>query len=578
MQWTPHSALAIFVKDLVSAFSVTISPQTNYRQGIVLDEAKRLLYPATLSAAAHQLYLMGSSHGWDKEADGGVVRVWELMTGISVAGKANVATEAPAGVFEPRQYPKLPVKDTLAKLPPAVESDVLPLINERISKPSTPILVILDDDPTGTQTCHDINVLTVWDHETLKAEFAVTTKGFFILTNSRALPPVEAKELINTICRNVDIASKAAQKEYSIVLRGDSTLRGHFPDEPDAVEEVIGKADNWILAPFFFQGGRYTIEDVHYVAEGGTLVPASQTPFAADATFGYKSSNLRDYVLEKTGSRFTKDNLYSITLDDIRKGGPKGVTEKLLAAPKGSVIIVNAAAESDMFVFAAGVLEAEQTGKKYLYRTGAAFVSSRLGIRGIPPLSAHDLDMDYASKKVGGLIVAGSYVPKTTAQLASLRERRGNKLHVIELDVEMMIKSEADAAEAVKSAITEASTHIIAGKDVLVMTSRKLITGADAISSLNIGSVIAKALVAVVQGIEVRPRYVIAKGGITSSDAATKGLNMRKALIVGQAAPGVPLWRCDEEASRHRGVPYVVFPGNVGSDTTLAEVVEKWAL
>lgn len=554
--------------------------QTHIYKGIVLDEAKRLSYPATLSAAAHQLYLMGASHGWANEADGGVVRVWELMTGVSVAQSAKMPEEETmtAQPFEPAEYPNLPVAETLEKLPSPYKGEVLSLINERIANEKTPLLVVLDDDPTGTQTCHDISVLTVWDHDTLCKEFSVTKKGFFILTNSRALPGPEAKKLISTICENVRKAAKASGKEFGIVLRGDSTLRGHFPEEPETVEEVLGKVDNWILAPFFFQGGRYTINDVHYVAEGKNLVPASQTPFAADATFGYNSSNLRDYVLEKAGSRFTKDDLYSITLEDIRLGGPQGVTKKLLAAPKGAVIIINSAAESDMFVFAAGLLEAEQAGKKYLYRTGAAFVSCRLGIRGISPLTAHDLDMEYSSKSTGGLIVAGSYVPKTTAQLASLRERRGDKLHVIELDVEKMIHSQEEADKLVTAAIADASSQITAGHDVLVMTSRKLITGSDAILSLNIGSVVAAALVRVVSGIEVRPRYVIAKGGITSSDAATKGLNMKRALIVGQAAPGVPLWRCDEDTSRHKGVPYVVFPGNVGSDTTLAEVVERWAV
>jgi hypothetical protein len=338
--WTPHSMLAIFVKDL----------------GIVLDEAKRLSFPAVLTAAAHQMNLMGASYGWAREADGGIVRLWELMTGISVSKNARLekGKETP---FEPRNYPRLCLKETIESLPPAYEGDVLHIIKERISDKETPLLVILDDDPTGTQTCHDIAVLTVWDHDTLSREFSSTEKGFFILTNSRALPPVEAKKLMETICKNVEHAAQVAGKEFEIVLRGDSTLRGHFPDEPETVEAILGKekTDAWILAPFFYQGGRYTIDDVHYVAEGDVLVPAGQTQFAQDATFGYKSSNLRDWVLEKAGSKFTADYLFSISLEDIRRG-PETVTEKLLSAPKRSVIIVNAAAESDMFVFAAGVL------------------------------------------------------------------------------------------------------------------------------------------------------------------------------------------------------------------------------
>lgn len=141
-----------------------------------------------------------------------------------------------------------------------------------------------------------------------------------------------------------------------IVLRGDSTLRGHFPLETDVAQSVFGDADGLVLAPFFFQGGRFTVDDVHYVAEGENLVPAGTTQFAKDATFGYKSSNLRDYVVEKAAGRFQPEQLHSISIHEIRVGGPEAVYEKLMDIPRGGVIIVNAAAESDMHVFVAGLL------------------------------------------------------------------------------------------------------------------------------------------------------------------------------------------------------------------------------
>jgi uncharacterized protein YgbK (DUF1537 family) len=178
----------------------------------------------------------------------------------------------------------------------------------------------------------------------------------------------------------------------------------------------------------------------------------------------------------------------------------------------------------------------------------------------------------------GGLIIAGSYVPKTTLQLRSLRLRRASKLHVIELPVANLIHSSAEAEKIVNTAIVDACQELKSGQDVLVMTSRDLVVGEDAILSLSIGGRVAETLVKIMLNIDVRPRYVIAKGGITSSDIATKGLNMKRAMVVGQAAPGVPLWRCDEEMSRHKGLPYVVFPGNVGGEDTLAELVERWAL
>ncbi|KAJ5673497.1 hypothetical protein N7507_002624 [Penicillium longicatenatum] len=479
---------------------------------------------------------------------------------------------------QPQHYPSVPRESTLSQLPAEYPTDTQDQISQILATATINRLVVLDDDPTGTQTCHDINVLAVWDIPTLTAEFQSDSAGFFILTNSRALPPKEAEALIQTICKNVSSAAQSTGNKVDIVLRGDSTLRGHFPLETDVAQSVFGPADALVLAPFFFQGGRYTINDVHYVAEGDQLVPAGSTQFAKDATFGYKSSNLRDYVQEKAAGRFSSGQLHSVTIDEIRRGGPQAVCEKLLASPAGGVVIVNAAAESDMHVFVAGLLLAESKGKHFLYRTGAAFVSTRLGIRSKAPITATELKLP-SPRQTGGLILAGSYVPKTTAQLKVLTDRRGGtgQLAIIEIKVEELIASLETAEETVSRVVKDAEAHLSAGMDTLVMTSRKLITGIDELSSLSIGAAVAEALVSVLQRIEVRPRYIIAKGGITSSDAATKGLNVKRALIVGQAAPGVPLWRCDEPTSRHRGVPFVVFPGNVGGEETLCELVDGWS-
>lgn len=277
--WTAHSALAIFVKDL----------------GIVLDKARRLVSYAPIASAAHTLYLEGAARGLSTEADAGVVRLWESesATGVSVAknvgprletqnveGKENSRSQS---LSEPEPAP---AQQMLDKLPPEYPFDVLGSIKERVSSGAVPVLVVLDDDPTGTQTCHDIDVLMVWDSATLDYEFSLDVKGFFILKNPRALPPADARRLILEVTHNIKEAAEKAGKTVEIVLRGDSTLRGHLPEEPEAVEKVLGNFDAWILAPFFFEGGRLTIDDVHYVKEGNLLVPTSQTPFARDVTFG----------------------------------------------------------------------------------------------------------------------------------------------------------------------------------------------------------------------------------------------------------------------------------------------------
>ncbi|KAJ5852873.1 hypothetical protein N7534_005416 [Penicillium rubens] len=454
------------------------------------------------------------------------------------------------------------------RLPPPVPSTDLE--TQVANSDDLPVLVVLDDDPTGTQTCHGINVLTVWDEEILTREFQQCNRGFFILTNSRALPTPEARGLIREICTAVKHAAAKLQRAFEIVLRGDSTLRGHFPDEPEAAEDVIGAVDGWILAPFFRQGGRLTIDDVHYVADPEeNLIPAAQTPFAKDATFGYANSNLRKYVVEKSGGSIAEDRVHSISLEDIRTGGPEAVSKKLLSLRKRSVIVVNAVVDTDMEVFVLGLLAAKSQGRTYLYRTGAAFVSTRLGIAQIPPLIPKSLGLSTHASQPGGLILAGSYVPKTTEQLQSLIDGRGPSLEVIVLKVEGLLKSPEDADRAALDTADKAGQLILSGRDVLVMTSRDLITGKDGVSSLKIGSTVAAVLVLFLRLLVPRPRYITAKGGITSSDAA--------AHILGQAASGVPLWRCDEPTSKFSGIPYVVFPGNVGEVNTLRDLVTSWA-
>ncbi|KAI0129789.1 hypothetical protein BJ170DRAFT_577805 [Xylariales sp. AK1849] len=471
----------------------------------------------------------------------------------------------------------IPLKPTLARLPPAPPANLREQVQTVLRDPNfkIPILVALDDDPTGTQTCHDIPVLTVWDIPILVSEFRNTQSGggFFILTNSRALHPTPARELIHEICTNLQTASAETATPFEIVLRGDSTLRGHFPLEAEAAEEVLGVADAWLLCPFFLQGGRYTIGDVHYVAEGETLVPAAQTPFAKDATFGYKNSNLRDYVVEKSKGSIPVEKVTSLSLETIRAGGKDAVLSQLGSVDKGTVVVVNAAAEEDVDVVVLALLKAASGGKRYLFRTGAAFVSARLGIASIPPISAKQLSL---SGSVGGLVIAGSYVPKTTAQLEVLRAKSGDRLTSVVIDVRKLLQSDDAARDEMAQAIGIAEREITRGQDVLVMTSRELITGADEAKSLDIGSTVAKALVSFLVNLKTKPRYIIAKGGITSSDMATKGLNFKRAIVVGQAAPGVPLWRCDEPSAKWPSLPYVVFPGNVGSNETLYDVVNGW--
>ncbi|HXF61508.1 MAG TPA: four-carbon acid sugar kinase family protein [Caldilineaceae bacterium] len=459
----------------------------------------------------------------------------------------------------------LDLETALASLPAPWPEDLLPAIRAQLAE-SRRKLVVLDDDPTGTQTVHQTPVLTTWTVDALAAELAAPGPVFYVLTNSRSLPLQDAQALNAEIGQNLAAAARAAQRDFGVVSRSDSTLRGHYPGEVEALTQALGmRVDATLLIPFFLEGGRYTLNNIHYVAEGDRLTPAAQTPFAQDAAFGYRASYLPAWVEEKTGGQVPADAVATISLSDLRQGGPDVVCAQLMALQDNTVCVVNAAALRDLEVLVAALLRAEAAGKRFLYRTAASFVQVRAGLAARPLLTAGELGL---AGEGGALFVVGSYVPKTTGQVNALLAQPG-LLHV-EVDVPALLDQDRRAGEIARARV-QAATALAAGQDVVLATSRTLVTGADAASSLAIGQQVSAALVEIVGGLGTAPRYLVAKGGITASDIATKALGIRRALVLGQILPGVPVWQTGPEC-RFPGLAYVVFPGNVGGADALVEV------
>ena len=238
-------------------------------------------------------------------------------------------------------------------------------------------MIVLDDDPTGTQTIFDVPVLTTWSLEAILNELKNQTPLFFILTNSRSLVAGDANDLAVEIGVNIRKASSLTGRKTLVISRGDSTLRGHYPNEVDALAVGLQKEDSpQVLIPAFFQGGRHTINDVHYVREGESLIPAAETPFARDETFGYTSSDLKDYVEEKSKGRIKAGNVVSISLNHIRTGGPEKVAEILDDLKNKDVCVVNAAVQTDLDVFASGLYKRKKTQQSLLFRTAASIIPS----------------------------------------------------------------------------------------------------------------------------------------------------------------------------------------------------------
>ena len=430
-------------------------------------------------------------------------------------------------------------------------------------------VVILDDDPTGNQTVYGAPILTEWSQESIEREFRNQTPFFFLLTNSRSVPSEQAATMAHQIGEVLRVASKKTGQSFEVISRSDSTLRGHYPTEVTPLAEAINQADApVILCPFFLEGNRLTYEDTHYVVDGDEMIPAAQTPFADDTAFGFENSNLRDWILEKTDGQIEQDKIVSLSIETLRTS-TDAIKKTLQELQPGYVCIVNSLELSDLCVFVDVLLECCLEGREYLYRTAASFVQARMGLPTKPLLTQSDL---IKNRMTGGLVVVGSYVPKTTRQFAKLQETL-LKIQCIEIDVSEL-DSEDKRNEIIINTSQRVNEAIFKGLNLVIYTSRKYQGTGNPDLDLKNGKRVSETLVEIVSNLDAPPAFLIAKGGITSSDLATKALGVKRAIVAGQILPGVPVWQLQSE-SRFPQMPFIVFPGNVGDDDALRTAYAK---
>ena len=464
--------------------------------------------------------------------------------------------------------------EILKTFPTVDEAVVEAMLQEEVRKNEKKI-VVLDDDPTGVQTVHDISVYTGWDLDSIREGFAEEGKLLYILTNSRGLKVAQTTQVHEEIARRVAQVSRETGKDFILMSRSDSTLRGHYPLEPrllkDIVEEETGMTiDGEVMCPFFKEGGRFTIDDVHYVKYGEELVPAGETEFAKDKTFGYTASDIKDYIEEKTGGEFKAMDVTSISLEDIRSLNIDKIVDQLMQVRDFNKIVVNALDYVDVKIFCVALYRAMAKGKHFMFRTAAAIVKEIGGISAQPLLTREQ--MITKETRNGGVIVVGSHTEKTTRQLEELKKIPG--IVSIEFDSDLVL-DDAKFAEETKRVRKLIEETIAGGKTAVAYTRRKLLViENDTKEEALVRSVkISDAVQSLVGELTVEPSFVIAKGGITSSDVGTKALRVRRANVMGQIRPGIPVWQTREE-SKFPNTPYVIFPGNVGEDITLREAAE----
>jgi len=431
-----------------------------------------------------------------------------------------------------------------------------------------PKIIVLDDDPTGSQTVHSCLLLMQWDVETLRLGLTDDSPIFFILTNTRSLPPEQAASVTRDVCQNLKQAIAAAGiAEFLVVSRSDSTLRGHYPVETDVIAAELGPFDAHFLVPAFFEGGRFTRDNVHYLNVNGVATPVHETEFAQDSVFGYHHSFLPDYVAEKTQGQIAARQVERFLLPEVREGS----LPRLLRLAHNQCAVVDAETQADLDRFAADILTAAAQGKRFLFRSAASLLTA---LAKLPPQPIAPEAMGQSARSSQpGVILVGSHVQKTTEQLARLLQEPD----VEGVEVDLVRLREGTAPETLLGEVLQhLQTVYERGKTPVIYTSRQELTFADTQARLQFGAKVSALLMEIVQRLPPGVSYLISKGGITSNDVLSMGLALRSARLLGQILPGCSVVCTPADHSRYPQLPVVLFPGNVGDAEALAVVHRRF--
>ena len=405
--------------------------------------------------------------------------------------------------------------------------------------------IVLDDDPTGTQSASHVTVL-LESSATLIADALAEADSVYLLTNSRAISEHEAVALMNAIRSDAAEASEKLGEEIQFVLRGDSTLRGHVFAET----QVFTDADSVIVfVPAFPDGGRTTEGGVHYVRQGDQRVPAHLTEFADDPVFPFSTAVLVDYVSEKSGR-----DAVSVPLDEVRAGG---VESALLSAAPGSVVLPDVVTNDDVRLIARAIEAARLSGANIVVRSASPLAAALAGVE-----SEGLLPTPLVPAPVPTLLVCGSHTAGATAQLDLVAERWGDPVVITTSDA-------FDNPRQTGVGVAAIAAAAIADRRLAVVTTERERSLEH--NTLDHGRLVMEALTTSVRELLPTVSVVVSKGGITSADVARVGIGATRATVLGQVLPGVSVWQLVGVDGIER--LYVVVPGNVGEPDALTRVL-----
>ena len=457
-------------------------------------------------------------------------------------------------------------------------------------------IVVIDDDPTGSQAVHGCPLLLRWDAETLVAGLAHPSPLLFLLANTRALAPAAAAERVREICRALRPALEQAVAAgriggWLVVSRGDSTLRGHFPLEVEVINEELGPFDGTLLVPAFLEGGRTTVDGVHRLHG----LPVHESPFAQDGLFAYATSYLPDWVEEKSCGRILAASVDRIGWRELDVGG--GPLLRHLARLEGNdYVAVDGASAPQLATLAAAVRRLMAAGgppgpgqgadpgpgrpRRFLFQSAASLIQA---LASLPPqpLSAAALAAlrrRRGERPLPGLVLVGSHVPLADRQLERLLAEPdcvGVELEVSKVQRLLEGPEPALLLASLEQAWGRRLAAVLAeGHTPVLFTSRGEARCRHAEERRALGLALAGLMARLAAAVAPDLGYLISKGGITTHTLLADGLDLEQVELQGQLLPGLSLVLAAPDIDQEP-LPVLTFPGNLGDDGTL-RVAWRW--
>jgi len=204
-----------------------------------------------------------------------------------------------------------------------------------------------------------------------------------------------------------------------------------------------------------------------------------------------------------------------------------------------------------------GLRDAESAGADVAVRSAPAFVGILSGARA-------ERYQPLPRPAAAILVLCGSHVPRSTRQLEALARRRPES--VVWVRPERLADGRGE--QEIAAGAAAATERLQTGGLAVVATSRAVLQSDD---RLRAGAAIASGLAAILARVREHADVVVSKGGITSAVNLREGLESALAEVLGPLRDGISLWSVD--TPERKGMPFVVFPGNVGGDEELADLV-----